>query len=569
MIFAAKEKAMYHIPRNFTITAFLGILLVYIVGLIFPDIMEVDAAQYGSLSFEMSQTGSYLQVFHFGQNYLDKPPLLFWLSALFYEIFNSHHFFYRLPSFLSTVLGVFATYKLAKHLYNENTGILSALFIASSQVYFLHNHDVRTDTLLTNFVIVALWQGVMYINTHKTTHFIFAFIAVGMAMLAKGPIGAIVPVMAIGTHLLYHRDWKNLFSWRWILGILIVLVILSPMLWGLYNQFDLKPEQEVLGRTGVSGLYFYFWEQSFGRITGENVWQDDSSYFFFTHNYLWEFLPWSLIGILGLWDKFAILVKDRFKPHKSVELYTLGGFIFPFIALSTSHYKLPHYIMVIMPMAAIFTAAYVDKILSAQNPKMYKILTWTQFVFSILIGFLVLFIIFFIFPANTAFWWIVPIFIFTIATFSLMKTPKVIKLLAPSLVALIGANLVMNGYFYPSLNEYQAGKKVIDYVHEKNINDDDFYLYHSFFFNTYYYGQFTELKMVNVVTLQEKAKLNDIYLFTSDKGIKELKHHEITYHVEKELFNFPNTELTFTFLNPATRSQALTPYFLVRVEKTE
>ena len=37
----------------------------------FIDVMEVDAAQYASISMEMFQSKSYLQVFQHGQDYLD------------------------------------------------------------------------------------------------------------------------------------------------------------------------------------------------------------------------------------------------------------------------------------------------------------------------------------------------------------------------------------------------------------------------------------------------------------------------------------------------------------------
>jgi 4-amino-4-deoxy-L-arabinose transferase-like glycosyltransferase len=55
-----------------------GLLFVAIAGL-FLDVMDVDAAQYASIALEMTQNGSWLQVMHRGTDYLDKPPLLFWL----------------------------------------------------------------------------------------------------------------------------------------------------------------------------------------------------------------------------------------------------------------------------------------------------------------------------------------------------------------------------------------------------------------------------------------------------------------------------------------------------------
>jgi 4-amino-4-deoxy-L-arabinose transferase-like glycosyltransferase len=557
---------MYNIPRAFSIASFIGLLVVYLVGLLVPDLMEVDASQYASISMEMASTNSFLEVFHLENNYLDKPPLLFWLGAIFIKLFGVNHFAYRLPTLLSSILGVYATYKLGKRLYNRNTGIISALLIASSQVYILHNHDVRTDTLLTNFVIVAIWQGVAYLQTKKTIHFIWAFVSVGLAMTAKGPIGAVVPVMAIGTHLLYQRDWRNIFNWRWIIGILIVLVVLSPMLWGLYTQFDLNSTAQVNGRVGVSGLRFFFWEQSFGRITGENVWKDDSSYFFFTHNYLWEFLPWSLIGIFGFWDKIKQMIQTKFQPT-DIELYTFGGFILPFIALSTSHYKLPHYIMVIMPMAAIFTAAFMDKLLKKSNAQPYITFKWVQLVFSVLIGFLVLFILYWVFPATHAIWWLIPLGIFGFISFSMIKSNPAVRLLGPSIVAVIGTNIMMNGYFYPQMNQYQSGRVTADWILENNIDFDDFITYGKHYHVINFYSKEYKIHWAGLDYIQKRTETKDLYLFTHEDGVKSLKNSNMTYEIVKNLYNFPNTELTGEFLNPKTREKALEKMFIVKVEK--
>jgi 4-amino-4-deoxy-L-arabinose transferase-like glycosyltransferase len=557
---------MYKIPSGFTFITFLGLFIVYLIGLIVPDIMEVDAAQYAAMSMEMAQTGSYLQIHHLGLNYLDKPPLIFWLGAISTKLFGINHFAYRLPNFLITIVGVYATYGLGKRLYNKNTGILSAILIASSQVYILHNQDVRTDTLLTNFVIIAIWQGYAYLQSRKASHFIWAFTAVGFAMLAKGPIGAIVPVMALGTHLLYKRDWVNLFNWRWILGIALVLLILAPMIWGLYLQFDSNPDVYVNGRTGVSGIRFFFWEQSFGRITGENVWKDDSSYFFFTHNYLWEFLPWSLIGIMAMFTKFKNLFANKFKFISTNEMLTMGGFIFPFIALSTSQYKLPHYIMVIMPMAAIFTAGYIDSILDSKNAKARNIFSIIQWVFSILIGFLVLFILYFIFPAEQALWWMVPLTLFFLGFILFRKEDRVVKLLGPSIVALVLTNIVMNGYFYPNLNEYQSGRKLADWAVENEISSDELVFFRKHYFNTYFYSK-QNYKSVGFDTLQNFNTNKDVYVYTLDKGLKELKDKNVTYQVKKRFYNFPNAELTTEFLNPATRESSLENFYLIVIDQ--
>lgn len=49
----------------------------YLLGMFLIPLMDVDAAQYASISREMLARNSFLQVFDLGKDYLDKPPMLF------------------------------------------------------------------------------------------------------------------------------------------------------------------------------------------------------------------------------------------------------------------------------------------------------------------------------------------------------------------------------------------------------------------------------------------------------------------------------------------------------------
>src|SRR5574339_410274 len=100
-------------------------------------------------------------------DYLDNPHFLFWTSALSYHLFGVTSFAYRLPSFLFTVLGTYSIFRLAKELYDKETGKLAALIAASSFCYILANSDVRMDALLTGAVAFATWQLVAYVHHRK------------------------------------------------------------------------------------------------------------------------------------------------------------------------------------------------------------------------------------------------------------------------------------------------------------------------------------------------------------------------------------------------------------------
>jgi 4-amino-4-deoxy-L-arabinose transferase-like glycosyltransferase len=293
--------------KTFYVLIFLCIA-VYITGWFIP-LMEIDAVQYANISREMLLHKSFLQVYDQGSDYLDKPPMLFWLSSLSMYIFGINHVAYRLPSFLFSILSIYSTYRLALLYYPQKFALLSAAILASCQAMFLINHDVRTDTMLMGWVTLALWQLAAWLIHRRWKNIIVAAAAIAGGMLTKGPIALMVPVFAFVPHLLLKRAFKDFFRWQYLVMLVIIAILLIPMSIGLYNQFDLHPEKMVNGQQHVSGLRFFFWTQSFGRITGESTWHENDSFIFLFQNMLWSFLPWILFFIAVLFYAIKLLFR--------------------------------------------------------------------------------------------------------------------------------------------------------------------------------------------------------------------------------------------------------------------
>src|SRR5258708_32618989 len=199
-------------------------------------------------------------------------------------------------------MGIWATYRLGMELYGKNTGLSAALVLSSCQAWFLMNHDVKTDTILAGCTVFAIWQLYAFLQSNRFTNLVAGALGIAGAMLTKGPIGLMIPAVSIGTYLIVLQDWKKIFQWKWILMLAIIMGCLGPMLWGLYQQYDLHPGKLIHGVPIDSGLKFYFWTQSFGRITGENIWKDDTTPLYFSHTLLWAFAPWCLVFLSGLWS---------------------------------------------------------------------------------------------------------------------------------------------------------------------------------------------------------------------------------------------------------------------------
>lgn len=547
---------------------FIAIYIVYGIGL-FIDVMDVDASQYASMAREMLETGNYLQLYNRYQDYLDKPPLLFWMSAFFFKILGVSNFAYKLPAFIFSLIGTYATYRLAKLYYGKEIGYLAALMLASCQAFFLFNHDVRTDTNLTGAVILAIWQLAEFNRSGKLSNLIFGFTGIALAMLAKGPIGLMVPVLAFTTDFILKRQWLSFFKWQWLLGLAWVGLLLLPMCIGLYEQFDMHPEKVMYGRTGTSGLKFFFWTQSFGRLTGENVWKNNADIFFFMHTFLWSFLPWCLLFIVGFYRDTRELVKKKFSLTVNEEALTWGGFLFPYIALSTSKYQLPHYIFVLFPLAAIIAAKYVYALL-AQKEGAKAFVIWKNIqLFAIMVIWAAIALLILIsFPLTNVLIWLIIVAFFAGSLYMYFRGNNPYRqVIIPSVIAITGANFALNAYVYPELFKYQSPGRVARYVQEKGIDLDNFYFYKTHMHSLDFYAQRIVPSLEATDSLALFSPESTYWIYTNADGLSILEALQVQPQIVETFDHFHISTLTLPFLNPSTREKAVEKRFLLKVGK--
>ena len=517
----------------------LALFLISFLGLFIP-IMEVDASQYASMSQEMINSKSWLCIKDLGQDYLDKPPLLFWLSSLSIFIFGHSSWAFKLPSFIIAWASVYFLFRLVKLYYPLGIAQLAALVYASSVAFILFTNYIRTDTLLISFVILAVWQLANYIEHLHFKNLCIGSIALGLAMLAKGPIGLVVPVLALAPHLLLKGKIKVLLQWKNVLAPLIILLVLSPMLLGLYEQW------------GAHGIRFFFWEQSFGRITGENVWANDATHFYFLHNIAWAFLPFTVFLLSGL-----LYFGIHFKNQR--EYISFFGFILPFIALSFSQYKLPHYIYIVIPFAAIISANYISN-WRRERGKMDSLISIFQTII-ILALFLTGLVLIYFFEAKL--WYFIYIPIMGLILFLGLALCQLKSfLIYASFLAFLTTSLVLNGLAYPKLLQYQSSSEAALYISHENKASLPVYQLNIWWRAFHYYSGGIVPEFSDNTMLENKAVL----VFTNQEGFLALKEN-YTVILVKEFPQFSVTRLSFNFLNPKTLAQTLSFNYLLKIQK--
>jgi len=521
-------------------------LIIYLHNLLL-DVMNVDAAQYAGISSEMVSTGSYLEVKDFGADYLDKPPLLFWLSAISIALFGATNFAYKLPSFLFLVFSLYAVYRFTLLYYSEKTAKNALLILASTQAYFLITNDVKTDGILTSCVIISVWLFSEYFEKRKLKSLILGSVFIGLAMLAKGPIGAIAVLMPLGINLMYQKKWHDVFNLRWLLVLIIVGLLLLPMSYGLYMQFDSHPEK------GKSGLYFYYWLQSFGRITGESSWNNGSPWHFFLGSSIWDFFPWIFPFYIALFIKLKNVLYSK---TKVPEITTLVGFIAVFSMMSLSKYKLPHYIFVTFPFASVILAQYLTDV----DFKFWKRWSITYYFLGILILFL--FIIFYLFFFSEFTFWVVFCIILQLFILFYFKKKKA-KSVDELLILVLTLNLFLSFVFYPKLLCFQADAIAAKWTSTK-LKNEEVFLFNkpSHLYNFYSQNPFTKVIDKNEIKNIKKP----IWLYVSEGDLDQIKDLNVTITHKKVFVDYPISRLKLNFLLESKRANILKNKYLLKIQ---
>jgi len=556
---------MLAMSRNFFIYSLLAACLICVIGMLGIPLIDIDAAQYASMSREMASTGNYLQLYDLGKDYLDKPPLLFWLSSISIQLFGVHDWAYRLPSILCLGLALWSVYRFTLLYYNELTAQFSVLVLASSQAFILMAHDVRCDTMLMGFVMFSIWQLAAWYQSNAWKHFVMAFIGIGLGMLTKGPIAIVVPGVSFAIHFLLQRNWKQFFRWEYIIGVLIVGILLIPMSIGLYTQFDLQPGKIIHGVPIKSGLRFYYWTQSFGRYTGENVFNEMNHFTFLLENMLWSFLPWIFIFLITLVLSIKDLIKSKFKLQIHEEFITVGGFILTYCMLARSQAQLPHYIFVVLPLAAIVTAKGLHQIyFSERFLKLKKVaLYFHGFIFTLLWAAANM-IVLFVFTDMPVYVKIVTIigtvYFLYLLFFYKGQAPKFISL---ALYTILGVNFILNTSFYPRLLKFELGVSAAAFINQNKLPKNSVYLYEIDESRAlHFYGNHSFERLFDSSLLTPGQ-----ILITKASSFTKLQQQFPGSSILHNNAYFGVSMLTLPFLNPATRDKEVTPYIIVTLAK--
>lgn len=308
-----------------------------------------DEGRYSEIAREMVVTHDYITPRLNGVAFLDKPILYYWLQASAIKLFGLKEWALRFWPACFGVLGCLITYFAGHVLFNRRTGILSAVILATSPLYYGAAHYANLDLEMAVLISTTLLFSLLALHSpakqKKTFYFILAYIFCALAILTKGLIGIVFPAMIIGLWIILLNQWRNLKQMYLITGLFIVIIITLP--WYTLVQ-----------KANPEFLHFFFVTQQFSRFLAHGDFNNAMPSWFYLPVVLLGFFPWSVFMLQACTKNIKAILQAR-KAH-SIELFLLLWPLLIFIFFSIPKSKLIGYILPIFPALALIIGRYLD-----------------------------------------------------------------------------------------------------------------------------------------------------------------------------------------------------------------
>ena len=308
--------------------------------------------RYAEIARVMFAQGDWIVPTVNGDLYTDKPILYFWLVLIISKIAGAvNEWTVRLPVAVGGMGFVLATYFVGRDFFGPRIGILAATMLATSARVIWEARWAHIDVLFCFFFTLSVYYaGRAFLRKGNPNEILLAYVFMGLATLAKGLIGIVLPAMLLVSFMIVRREWRLIVSAKLHLGIPIFLLVVAPWIYLVNVATDGK------------WLADFIYVHHFQRYTAGLGHRQPIYYYFKTLPA--DMLPWTI---------FAIPALFTYRPYRGLladpaKLLFLLWFLIVFVFFTASDTKRDLYLMPLLPAMAIFLAHYIDDLAAGRLP---------------------------------------------------------------------------------------------------------------------------------------------------------------------------------------------------------
>jgi 4-amino-4-deoxy-L-arabinose transferase-like glycosyltransferase len=362
--------AVLRLPRRifYIVLAVVALLLLVRSG---APLFDPDEARFARTSVEMIRTGDIVVPQFEGQPRIVKPPMVHWVQSSFFRLFGVGERVARLHAILATLGSLLLVGWAARERFGDEAAVWAAAILGTMPLVLIVGRLGTIDALLAVHVFAAVafdFATGSRTGERATPFGAYAIGGItGLAFLVKGPVGVIVPLLAmLAGRTAARRDvlpsWHNLMR-----GLAAWCVVVLPWALAFGQRLAFGRAFETV-RTEVIDRY----------VTGfdhvEPPW-------FYVQVVLVGMLPWCAPLAVGL----VRLVRRWRDPGARNGLYAAAALITGIAFFSIGKSKLPTYILPLAPLAALVVTWELGKELEENEPR-----PWGALLLAVTMGLLAL-----------------------------------------------------------------------------------------------------------------------------------------------------------------------------------
>ena len=339
------EKISNFIKQHQDLFIFIGLLILCYFVFFFNignyALMDVDETRYVSMARDMFHSKDFLTLYLNGEYFFEKPPLYFWGECLSFAIFGKvNEFTARFPVALYGTLSTLLVYFTGRKIISRRFGVISAIILATTLEFVMLAKFAILDIVVTTCIGFSVMFGLLTQfaeDKNKKYMWWLFYIFSGLAVMAKGIPGFVVPFAVMFFVTLANKTFKQVFRPQYILpGFLLFFLIVLPWHLIMFKIHD--------------PLFFneYIMKHHINRFFSSSQIDREQPFYFYIITVFWGLIPWVFSAIAAGITKCKSLKNIDFKDMTNRQkflLFNVIGFFVTMLFFSVSKTKLITYIL--------------------------------------------------------------------------------------------------------------------------------------------------------------------------------------------------------------------------------
>jgi 4-amino-4-deoxy-L-arabinose transferase-like glycosyltransferase len=289
-----------------------------------------------------------------GLPYMEKPPLLYWLTALSFALFGESEWSARLVPALSALGCVALLLRFGVATRRPLAGRIAGIVFITGMGVTAMSHVLMFDMLLTVMLTGALMHAWRYLADGETAQLRIAYGFLAFALLAKGLVAVVLFGLVVAAFTVLDTRspielLRAIGKWFRPSALAVFVAIAAP--WHI-----------VASMVEPIFAWFYFINEHVLRFLGKREPHDyyAGAWWYYLPRMVLYLFPWSFL-LLGLVARRAAS-SDWQADSQSTRLgrFLLLAWLMPLLFFSISSAKANYYLIAVMPFAAFHLATVLE-----------------------------------------------------------------------------------------------------------------------------------------------------------------------------------------------------------------